>query len=133
MVNFCIKAPNTKPFFYTSINTSGIIQSAAAVAGDIIEVIETLGPQKFRSIITDNAPVMKAAWKLIEEKFPHISTYGCAAHDMNLLVKDILSTAESSIERESQLIFLAHSQCLFRLDGSVNLIQSTTFKWQSMF
>ncbi|KAG5669962.1 hypothetical protein PVAND_000251 [Polypedilum vanderplanki] len=39
---------------------------------------------------------MKAAWKLIEVKFPHISASGCAAHGMNLLIKDITSTTESA-------------------------------------
>jgi len=96
IVNFCIKAPTEKPFFYTSINTSGIVQNASGVAGAIIEVIENLGPQKFSCVITDNANVMKSAWRLIEEKFPHISANGCAAHGINLLVKDILNTNETS-------------------------------------
>lgn len=96
IVNFCIKAPNQKPFFYTSINTSGIAQNARAVADSIISVIEQLGFEKFNCVITDNAPVMRAAWKLIEEKFPHISAYGCAAHGINLLIKDVLDTTENS-------------------------------------
>lgn len=37
---------------------------------------------------------MKAAWKLIEAKFSHISAMGCAAHCMNLFIKDILDTSE---------------------------------------
>lgn len=43
IVNFCIKAPDQKPFFYSSINTSGISQNSQAVANAIIEVIEKLG------------------------------------------------------------------------------------------
>lgn len=81
IVNFCIKSPNNKPFFYKSINTSGVRQDAQAVTDEIVTIIEELGPEKFCSVVTDNAPVMKAAWKLIEEKFSHISANGCAAHN----------------------------------------------------
>lgn len=91
IVNFCIKSPGHKTFFHSSINTSGSSQNAVEVANCIINVIERIGPKKFSSVITDNAPVMKAAWKLIEIKFPHILCYGCAAHGMDLLIKDLLS------------------------------------------
>lgn len=40
IVNFCIKAPGCKPFFHSSINTSGIAQNALAVADAISSVIE---------------------------------------------------------------------------------------------
>ncbi|KAG5684480.1 hypothetical protein PVAND_013712 [Polypedilum vanderplanki] len=96
VVNFCVKAPGEKPFFYTSINTTGIIQNAPSVAAAIIEIIEAIGSEKICSFVSDNAPVMRAAWKIIEEKYPHISANGCAAHAMNLLIKDISSTPEAS-------------------------------------
>lgn len=32
---------------------------------------------------------MQGAWKIIEDKFPHIFANGCGAHVMNLLIKDI--------------------------------------------
>ena len=96
LVNFCIKAPNEKPLFYTSINTTGILQNAAAVADAIINVIETLGPQKFSCILTDNANVMRAAWRIIVEKFPHISTNGCSAHTVNLLIKDVVAMNDNA-------------------------------------
>lgn len=96
IVNFCIKAPNQKPFFHSSINTSGICQDAHAVSHEIIAVLEKLGPEKFSSVVTDNANVMRSAWKLIETRFPHISVNGCAAHVVNLLIKDILDNPDYS-------------------------------------
>ncbi|XP_065650355.1 uncharacterized protein LOC136078511 [Hydra vulgaris] len=89
-------SPDQKPFFCTSINTSGIIQNLSAVAGAILQVIEKIGSQKFTSFISDNAPVMKSAWRIIEEKYPHISASGCGAHGVNLLVKDIVFTTEAT-------------------------------------
>ena len=94
LVNFCIKAPELQPLFYKSINTSGISQNSQAVAAAIIEVIEELGSEKFCCVVTDNAPVMKAAWRHIEERFPHISANGCTAHCMSLLLKDLSNTPE---------------------------------------
>ena len=91
-----IKRPIRSLFFYTSINTSGIIQNSSAVAAAILQVIEKIGLQKFTSFISDNAPVMKSAWRIIEEKYPHISASGCGAHRVNLLVKDIVSTTEAT-------------------------------------
>lgn len=105
IVNFCVKAPNNKPFFHSSVNTSGIAQNAQAVADEIMKVVEQVGAEKFSSVVTDNAAVMKAAWKIIEQKHPHITAMGCAAHTMNLLIKDILgSNINQKTIKESEKI-----------------------------
>jgi len=57
---------------------TGITQNAQAIADAIIEILEKLGPEKFSCLITDNAPVMRAAWEIIETKYPHISANGCS-------------------------------------------------------
>lgn len=72
-MNFCMKAPGLKPFFHSSMNTSGINQNAPAVADAVDEVIKQIGPQKLISTVFDNAPVMKAAREILEKKYPHIS------------------------------------------------------------
>lgn len=82
--------------FYSSINTSGIYQNAEAVAAAICEQIEKLGAEKFCCVITDNSNTMKASWKIVETKHPHISANSCAAHTLNLLIKDILDIAENT-------------------------------------
>jgi hypothetical protein len=97
MVNFIVKAPSAPPFFYKCINTSGIPQTKEAVAGAICEVIETIGPEKFNAVVTDNAPNMRASWKIIMNRYPWISAYGCAAHGVNLVIKDITELPENSI------------------------------------
>jgi hypothetical protein len=33
----------------------------------------------------------KAAWSKVEESYPHITTIGCAAHALNLLLKDTMA------------------------------------------
>jgi electron transfer flavoprotein alpha subunit len=39
---------------------------------------------------------MRAAWDLIEQRHLTISAYGCAAHGVNLVIKDIVSLPENS-------------------------------------
>ncbi|PKA49076.1 hypothetical protein AXF42_Ash010760 [Apostasia shenzhenica] len=50
-----------------------------------------VGPEKVVQIITDNAPVCKAAGALIEEQFPHIFWTPCVVHILNLALKNICS------------------------------------------
>ncbi|XP_025982273.1 uncharacterized protein LOC114393576 [Glycine soja] len=51
------------------------------------DVIKEVGPQNV--VITDNAPVCKAAGLLIEAEFPHIFWTPCVVHTLNLGVKNI--------------------------------------------
>ena len=52
-------------------------------------------------VVTDNASNMKKAWRLIEEKYPTIICYGCAAHGLNLIFCDMikLETCKNIIKR----------------------------------
>jgi hypothetical protein len=98
IVNFCIKAPNKKSIFYKSITTTGTIQNAETVAKAILDVIEEIGASKFCAAVTDNMNTMKAAWKIISDKYPHISAYGCSAHVLNLLIKDLKEDSDKIIQ-----------------------------------
>lgn len=91
IVTFVLKAPDQKPMFYKAINTTGIPQTGAAVADAISRVTDEVGADKIVSIITDNANVMQSAWKALKEKYPTMFAYGCAAHGVDLLVKDIVN------------------------------------------
>jgi hypothetical protein len=53
--------------------------------------INDLGPQKVFALVTDNAANMKAAWSKVEESYPHVTPIGCAAHALNLLLKDSMA------------------------------------------
>lgn len=90
IVNFLVKAPGHSAIFFKSFNTSGITQNTDAIVAAISGIIEELGAGKFTAVVTDNAPVMRAAWELLEEQYPNISCFGCAAHALNLLIKDLL-------------------------------------------
>lgn len=90
IVNFLVKAPGHPSMFFKSLDTSGIPQTTAGVTAAITGVIQEIGEEKVTALVTDNAAVMKSSWVEIEEAYPMISAYGCSAHALNLLVKDIL-------------------------------------------
>jgi hypothetical protein len=45
------------------------------------------------AIVTDNASVMRKAWKDVHERRPHVIGGGCSAHVLNLLMGDICKEA----------------------------------------
>ncbi|XP_043710660.1 uncharacterized protein LOC122659629 [Telopea speciosissima] len=57
---------------------------------DILElIIEDIGIEKVVQLISDNASNYGVAISLIMEKYPHIHRVRCAAHGVQLLLKDI--------------------------------------------
>ncbi|XP_050064229.1 uncharacterized protein LOC126553086 [Aphis gossypii] len=69
IMNFIICTPS--PVYYKSIATA----------------------EEKHTIITDNASAMLKATKILTTKYPHITSYGCAAHVLNLLIDDILKVS----------------------------------------
>ena len=56
----------------------------------MVACINEVGPEKLKVLVTDNAPVMRAAWRIVELMFPNIDCIGCAAHSLDLLIEDIM-------------------------------------------
>ena len=104
IVNFVIKAIGRPSIFFKSINTSGVSQTAENVAESICRVIEELGAEKFVGVVTDNAANMRAAWRLIELRYPHISAIGCTAHCLNLFIGDLLEPHKTVIVEAGKII-----------------------------
>lgn len=61
------------------------------------KVVDDIGPLKVLGICTDNASNMKKAWELIHLEYPHIQSYGCMAHTLQLIFTDLrkIKTAEN--------------------------------------
>ena len=60
-------------------------------------VINDLGPQQVFALVTDNAANMKSAWSKVKESYSHITPIGCAAHALNLLLKDIMALEKKEV------------------------------------
>jgi hypothetical protein len=104
IINYMITTPN--PFFYTAISMNEERHTAENIANGIDAIIEEVGVSKVAAIIIDNAPNMKAAWKILRRKYPYKIFLGCWAHAIHLWIIDILnlSWANNIIEEGKKII-----------------------------
>ncbi|XP_044588532.1 uncharacterized protein LOC123267761 [Cotesia glomerata] len=111
IINIVFMAP--EPIFYKAIDASAESHTGTVIAGILSTVIEEVGPHKFHALVTDNAKNMKSAWSILKDKYHHLITFGCVAHGLNLLVKDVLSVKEIEeiIDKSKTIIkfFLNHT------------------------
>ncbi|KAE8738991.1 hypothetical protein FOCC_FOCC015513 [Frankliniella occidentalis] len=104
VVNFVVTTP--EPVFIEAVEPGEDRETGKWIFDAIEKVIKKFDSKKVMGVCTDNASSMKLAHNLISAKYPHISCYGCAAHGLNLLVKDILGKVGkfSSILKNSKTI-----------------------------
>lgn len=95
IVNFIITSPITKPVFFKSICTGTNKHTAEYMLEQvelvIDEVEQAIGADKVVAVLADNAQTMVSMQRQLEINRPQIFGNGCAAHGMDLLVKDIAS------------------------------------------
>lgn len=89
LVSFIIYVQGSNPFFYKMVDTSQFQMTAEKNAEIIIDVAVELGIAKWLAVVTDNAPVLQTAWKIIESRFPRVFACGCIAHELNSYLSDI--------------------------------------------
>lgn len=88
-----------------------------------------IGPENVIQIITDSAAACKAAGRLVEEQFPHITWTPCTAHCLDLLLEDIgkLSWAKDLLREGKdvvQFIMNHHkSLAIFRQHSPLELLR----------
>ncbi|RQM20481.1 hypothetical protein B5M09_013952 [Aphanomyces astaci] len=103
MVNFVAVFPlkTARPVFVKAIATDDISQTGVNIAAELDRAIVAIGVSKVGSVVTDNAACMKSAWKILEQKYPGLICNGCAAHAVNLLIKDVckLEVFANALER----------------------------------
>lgn len=89
IINFMVFC-NGRMFFHKSINATGRVQNAEFIRSCIREVIvEEIGEEFVVQLVTDNGSNYKKACKQLTDEFPHITWQPCAAHTINLMLKDI--------------------------------------------
>ncbi|CAB4484275.1 unnamed protein product [Rhizophagus irregularis] len=137
--NFIVCTP--KPIFFDATFSGEESHTGEWIANQITQQMEIIGAQKFSSVITDTASVMKAAWKRIEEKYSHIVCLGCNSHIINLLIGDILKIDEiKDIVNNAKMIvnyFKSHIQAAAKLkriqienyNKEIALVLPTLTRW----
>ncbi|XP_045831497.1 uncharacterized protein LOC123922868 [Trifolium pratense] len=77
--------------FVKSVDASGVVKDAQMLCNLFSEVIEWVGYKNVVHVVTDNAANYVAVERKIHEKYDSIFWSPCAAHYLNLLLKDISS------------------------------------------
>ncbi|KAK8914409.1 hypothetical protein KSP39_PZI024118 [Platanthera zijinensis] len=88
LINFLVYSSRGVSF-YKSVDASDITKDATNLCMLFSEVVEWIGPSSIVQIITDNAANYKKAGELLHQKYGNIYWSPCAAHCLNLVLKDI--------------------------------------------
>ncbi|KAL0418818.1 UNVERIFIED_CONTAM: hypothetical protein Sradi_1295300 [Sesamum radiatum] len=75
--------------FIRAVNCEGEYKDKWFISTLIKEVMVEVGVTNVVQIITDNAPVCKAAGLLVEQTYPHVFWTPCVVHTLNLTLKNI--------------------------------------------
>ena len=90
IINFIVSMP--QPVFWKSFHSELESHTGEYICGEVRKVVEEIKAQCGKVVIglvTDNASNMKRAWNLLQDEYPEITCYGCAAHSLNLIFGDL--------------------------------------------
>nr|XP_043625897.1 uncharacterized protein LOC122597364 [Erigeron canadensis] len=107
LINFLVYCPKGVSFL-KSVDASDIESNAKSLCNLFSDIVENVDSKNVVHLVTDNAANCKAAGRLLSEKYPLISWSPCAAHCINLIMKDV-----SEIPDVANLIQLASRITVF--------------------
>jgi hypothetical protein len=101
ITNFIAHCP--APVFFKAKYNTEKVKDSKVIANDIVKAIEEIpvredGTCKVAAVVTDNAAVMKKAWKLAGDKCGGVYFIGCFCHAMNLFFNDIFAKCHDKME-----------------------------------
>ncbi|XP_057755510.1 uncharacterized protein LOC130974668 [Arachis stenosperma] len=101
--------------FVKSVDASSMVKNASSLCDLFSEVIEWIGPDNVVHVVIDNAANYVAAGRLINKKFENIHWSPCAAHCLNLILKDISSMPHiySLATRASKITVFVYNHTVF--------------------
>ena len=89
IINFMIFC-HGRMFFHKTVDASGCTQNSNFIYKILKEVVVVeVGIQNVVQIVTDNGANYKKACKLLIAEYTHITWQPCAAHTINLMLKDL--------------------------------------------
>ncbi|KAF1330148.1 hypothetical protein FI667_g5274, partial [Globisporangium splendens] len=109
IINFVVTKPHIRPVFWKSISTHDAAHTSVFIARSISNAIDEIesvvGKGAVTSVVTDNTANMKGAWKILQRERQGIVCNGCAAHGMNLLMKDVLELEDfAAILQQAKMV-----------------------------
>ncbi|CAG8489323.1 7881_t:CDS:2 [Scutellospora calospora] len=106
-MQFYISNCNNLCLVSDSCPTGETRQTGEVIAENLQKVINQVGVRKIACVITDNTSVMKKAWNILKRNNPQILFLGCIAHNLNLLIGDILKLkwATNTLMSSKKLVY----------------------------
>ena len=139
MINIIATSPKGAMFLKAE-DCSGEVKDAPFIADVIMAAIEKIGPSKVVQVITDNAPVCKAAGLIIESRYDHIFWTPCIVHNLNLILEEIGNKVpwikELTGDAREIIKFITNhhqSQAIFREFSKLELLKVAETRFASNF
>ncbi|XP_057793012.1 uncharacterized protein LOC131009614 [Salvia miltiorrhiza] len=108
------------PMFIRSVNCQGEYKDNFFIATLIKDVITEVGVPNVVQVITDDAPVCKAAGMLVEQAYPSVFWTPCVVHTLNLALKNICAAKNT----ESNEITYAECRWISEIAASAVMIRN---------
>lgn len=95
-----------KPIYLKSVHPRSQSHTAEYIMQQISGILQdeekltNRKPEDFAAIVSDHASNMVSAWKLLQEKYSWLICYGCGAHALELLSKDLRNIHTVSLNLE---------------------------------
>ncbi|KAH9292112.1 hypothetical protein KI387_042698 [Taxus chinensis] len=127
------------PYFLKAIDCSGQEKNAEFLEKQLCDAIEEVGASHVVQVITDAAPVCKAAGLLVQKKYKHVFWTPCCVHALNNALKDIgrFQWISELIEkgRKIQMFICNHhqTQAIYRRYAKVELLKPADTRFASFF
>lgn len=107
LINFLVYCPKGISFL-KSVDASDIESNALNLCNLFAEIVEMVGEKNVVQVITDNAANYKRAGNKLCERYTSITWSPCAAHCLNLILKDV-----SELDNVKSLVTLASRVTVF--------------------
>ncbi|KAL7611343.1 hypothetical protein Lser_V15G12631 [Lactuca serriola] len=107
LINFLVYCPKGISFL-KSVDASDIESNATNLCNLFAEIVEMVGEKNVVQMVTDNAANYKLAGTKLCERYPSITWSPCAAHCLNLVLKDL-----SELDNVKSLVSLASRVTIF--------------------
>ncbi|XP_052203989.1 uncharacterized protein LOC127809265 [Diospyros lotus] len=88
LINFLVYCSKGLSFI-KSVNASNFIMNVETLCNLFAEIVEFVGPNNMVHMVTNNGVNYKAARRKLSERYPTIRWSPCAAHCINLIMKDM--------------------------------------------
>eukprot|EP00965_Chrysotila_dentata_P047505 1575415-Pleurochrysis_carterae.AAC.1 len=89
LVNVLVDSSKGVFFHATKMLTSADHEDAESVAIIIIEGMRSTGALSVVQVCADTCAVLKAAWRIVEKRYPWVTPTCCGLHVLNMELKDI--------------------------------------------